>query len=45
MTAVRNVGSIRVLEKRGFRRDRVQETKKAPAPDDGVEELIVVLNP
>jgi RimJ/RimL family protein N-acetyltransferase len=38
-----NVGSIRVLEKCGFRRDRVQEAK-APAPDGGVEELIFVLN-
>ena len=40
---VHNVGSIRVLEKCGFRRDRVQETK-ASAPDDGIEELIFVLN-
>jgi RimJ/RimL family protein N-acetyltransferase len=38
-----NVGSIRVLEKGGFRRDRVQEAK-APAPDDGVEEFIFVLD-
>ena len=38
-----NVGSIRVLEKCGFRRDRVQEAK-APAPDDGIEEFIFVLN-
>src|SRR4029078_12322195 len=38
-----NVGSIRVLEKCGFRRDRVQEAK-APASDDGIEELIFVLN-
>ena len=42
--AVHNVGSIRVLEKCGFRRDRVQEAK-APAPDDGIEEFIYVLNP
>ena len=41
--AVHNVGSIRVLEKCGFRRDRVQEAK-APAPDDGVEEFIFVLD-
>jgi len=40
---VHNVGSIRVLEKCGFRRDRVQEAK-APAPDDGIEEFIFVLN-
>ena len=38
-----NVGSIRVLEKCGFRRDRVQEAT-APAPDDGIEELTFVLN-
>jgi RimJ/RimL family protein N-acetyltransferase len=38
-----NVGSIRVLEKCGFRRDRVEEPK-APAPDDGIEEFIYVLN-
>ncbi|MDX6232491.1 MAG: hypothetical protein QOH68_1475 [Nocardioidaceae bacterium] len=38
-----NVGSIRVLEKCGFRRDRVEETK-APAPDDGIAELTYVLN-
>ena len=37
-----NVGSIRVLEKAGFRRDRVQEAK-APPPDDGIEELVFVL--
>ena len=41
--AVHNVGSIRVLEKAGFRRDRGQEAK-APASDDGVEELIFVLH-
>lgn|SRR5690606_7317928 len=41
--AVHNVGSIRVLEKCGFRRDRAQEAA-APAPDDGVEEFIFVLN-
>lgn len=41
--AVHNVGSIRVLDKCGFRRDRVQEAK-AHAPDDGIEEFIFVLN-
>ena len=40
--AVHNVGSIRVLEKCGFRRDLVQEAK-APAPDDGIEERIYML--
>jgi RimJ/RimL family protein N-acetyltransferase len=40
---VHNVGSIRVLEKCAFRRDRAQEAK-APAPDDGIEELIFVLD-
>ena len=38
-----NVGSIRVLEKCGFRRDREQEAK-APAPNDGSEELVFVLD-
>ena len=41
--AAHNLGSIRVLEKCGFRRDRAQEAE-APAPDDGVEEFIFVLN-
>ncbi len=41
--AVHNTGSIRVLEKCGFRRDREQEAA-APAPDDGVVELIFVLD-
>jgi RimJ/RimL family protein N-acetyltransferase len=41
--AVHNVGSIRVLSKCGFRRDRAQEAK-APAPEDGIEEFIFVLN-
>jgi RimJ/RimL family protein N-acetyltransferase len=40
---VHNVASIRVLDKCGFRRDRVQEAK-APVPDDGIEELVFVLN-
>ncbi|QIK68366.1 GNAT family N-acetyltransferase [Nocardioides sp. HDW12B] len=40
--AAHNVGSIRVLEKCGFRRDREQEAL-APASDDGVEELAFVL--
>lgn len=41
--AVHNVGSIRVLQKCGFRRDRGQEAE-APVPDDGIEEFIFVLN-
>jgi RimJ/RimL family protein N-acetyltransferase len=41
--AVHNAGSIRVLDKCGFRRDRIQEAQ-APAPDDGVEELIFVMD-
>jgi len=41
--AAHNVGSIRVLRKCGFRRDREQEAK-APAPEDGIEELIFVLS-
>lgn len=41
--AVHNVGSIRVLEKCGFRRDREQEAA-APSPEDGIEELIYVLD-
>ena len=39
---VHNVGSIRVLEKCGFRRDRALEAQE-PAPDDGFEELVYVL--
>ena len=38
-----NVGSIRVLEKCGFERDRAEEATAA-APDDGVEELVFMLN-
>jgi len=41
--AAHNVGSIRVLEKCGFRRDPAREAK-APAPDDGIEEFIFVLH-
>ena len=41
--AMHNAGSIRVLDKCGFRRDRAQEAE-APAPDDGIEELIFVLD-
>ena len=41
--AVHNAGSVRVLEKCGFRRDREQESE-APMPDDGIEELIFVLD-
>jgi RimJ/RimL family protein N-acetyltransferase len=41
--AVHNVGSIRVLEKCGFRRDPAQEAA-APPPDDGVEEFIFALD-
>lgn len=41
--AARNIGSARVLEKCAFRRDRAQEAKM-PAPDDGIEELIFVLD-
>ena len=40
--AAHNTGSIRVLEKCGFRRDRAQEAT-TPASDDGVEELVFVL--
>jgi len=41
--AAHNLGSIRVLEKCGFRRDREQEAT-AFAPDDGIEELVFVLD-
>jgi RimJ/RimL family protein N-acetyltransferase len=40
--ATHNVGSIRVLQKCGFERDRVQEAH-APQPEDGIEEFIFVL--
>lgn len=40
--AEHNVGSIRVLEKCGFRRAREQEAM-APGPDDAVHELVFVL--
>jgi RimJ/RimL family protein N-acetyltransferase len=40
--AAHNAGSIRVLEKCGFRRDRALEAA-APEPSDGVEEFIFVL--
>jgi RimJ/RimL family protein N-acetyltransferase len=41
--AVHNKGSMRVLEKCGFRRDRTEEPL-APAPDDGIEEFAFVLD-
>jgi RimJ/RimL family protein N-acetyltransferase len=41
--AAHNVGSVRVLEKCGFGRDRAQEAE-APASDDGIEELVFVLD-
>ena len=41
--AAHNVGSIRVLEKCGFRRDREREAA-APAPDDGIDEFVFVLD-
>ena len=40
--AAHNVGSIRVLEKCGFQREREQAAGH-PTPDDGVEELLYVL--
>ena len=40
--ATHNVGSIRVLQKCGFERDRVQEAH-APHPEDGIEEFVFVL--
>ena len=42
--ASHNLGSIRVLEKCGFRRDREAEATAPPSPD-GVEEVILVLSP
>ncbi|RNL77727.1 GNAT family N-acetyltransferase [Nocardioides marmorisolisilvae] len=41
--AVHNLGSIRVLEKCGFRRDPGQEAA-LPVSEDGVEELVLVLD-
>ena len=41
--AAHNIGSIRVLEKCGFRRDLSQEAN-VPAPEDGIEELAFVLD-
>jgi RimJ/RimL family protein N-acetyltransferase len=41
--AEHNSGSIRVLEKCGFRRDREAEAR-ASAPDDGIRELVFVLD-
>jgi RimJ/RimL family protein N-acetyltransferase len=41
--AEHNLGSIRVLEKCGFRRDLEQEAA-APAPEDGVREHVFVLD-
>jgi hypothetical protein len=43
--AVHNTGSVRVLEKCAFQRerDRAQEAK-APPSDDGIEELSFVLD-
>jgi len=41
--AAHNVGSIRVLGKCGFRRDESPEAS-APPPEDGVEELVFVLD-
>jgi RimJ/RimL family protein N-acetyltransferase len=38
-----NSGSIRVLEKCGFRRDRAEEAR-VRVSDDGIKELIYVLN-
>lgn len=40
--AAHNAGSIRVLQKCGFERDRALEAQ-APEPDDGVEEFIFTL--
>jgi RimJ/RimL family protein N-acetyltransferase len=40
--AAHNTGSIRVLQKCGFHRDRIQEAQ-SPEPDDGIEEFIFVL--
>jgi RimJ/RimL family protein N-acetyltransferase len=41
--AAHNAGSIRVLEKCGFRRDQLAEAA-APASEDGIKELVFVLD-
>ena len=41
--ATHNAGSIRVLEKAGFRRDREQEAAM-PGPEDGIEEFVFRLD-
>ena len=41
--AAHNLGSIRVLEKCGFRRDRDREAAE-PVPVDGIEEFVYVLD-
>jgi RimJ/RimL family protein N-acetyltransferase len=41
--AAHNIGSIRVLQKTGFRRDPTQEAA-APPPEDGIEEFTFVLD-
>jgi RimJ/RimL family protein N-acetyltransferase len=41
--AAHNAGSIRVLEKAGFQRDREAEAQEPP-PDDGIVEFVFVLD-
>ena len=41
--AVHNIGSIRVLEKCGFRRVAAQDVAPSTADDDGVEQIVFVL--